>query len=162
MQLGELRPVASPVDCPDSLAFELRLSPEAQAYAPLLRWLVRVDGGVEQLWVDYGALELDALDAERATLRLPRCGPSRCLDDGVHDLSVRAELAGETLASAELAVGFDVPCAAASSGSAAAPANASESDSGCSFGKAASLPCGSIAWLCGVAAAVLAARRRRY
>lgn len=160
-QLGELRPLVSPVDCPDSLVFELRLSPEAQAYLPLMRWLVSVDAGDEQLWVDYGALELDALDAERATLRLPRCGPSRCLDDGAHELRVRAEVAGEELASGALSVGFDVPCPEASPLSDAAPSDAA-SDSGCSLGKTASFPHASIAWWCGVAAAVLAARRRRY
>jgi hypothetical protein len=91
--LGELTPVITPLDCPENLEFELALSAEAMAYVPLMRWLVSVDGGDEQLWVDYGALELEGLESDRAVLRLPRCGRSSCLEGGRHGLSVRAELA---------------------------------------------------------------------
>jgi hypothetical protein len=157
MRIGELTPVATPVNCPEDLAFELALSSEALAYVPLLRWLVSIDGEDEQLWVDYGALELQGQAGDRAVLRLPRCGRASCLADGGHRLSVRAELAGEELVSEPLAIGFDAPCAPA-----AGPTEATDSGS-CSLGAGVrSAAPSSAAWLCCAAAVLWAARRRPY
>jgi hypothetical protein len=157
VQLGLLRPIASPVDCPESLEFQLVLSAEARANVPLMRWLVRVDAGDEQVWVDYGALELEGADADVATLSLPRCAGGSCLGQGSHGLRLRAAVAGEAFASEPLSIDFDVRCAESPPGSAA-----SGSD-GCSLGAPArSLPLSSTALSCVLAALVLAARRRRY
>lgn len=89
------------------------------AYAPLLRLWVRVDGGPEQLWVEYGALELEG---GVGRLRLPRCGTAGCLTAGPHQLVARAEIAGETLSIERAQADFDVPCGPAPSSSRASSA----------------------------------------
>jgi hypothetical protein len=158
-QLGVLRPIASAVDCPETLEFQLALSAEARANVPLMRWLVRVDGGDEQVWVDYGALELEGTEADLATLRLPRCAGSSCLGQGSHGLRLRAAVAGEAFTSEPLSIAFDVPCAAAES----APRGAVSGSDSCSLGAPArSLPLVDTALSWVLAALVLAARRRRY
>jgi hypothetical protein len=157
MRLGEIVPVTSASACPAEVELELTLGPEALAYAPLLRLLVSVDGGNEQLWVDYGALELADPESGRASLRLPRCSGSACLD-GRHELRVRAELAGESANLEALFVRIDVPC------DDPPPSDALPSDeaasSSCALGRSGAPS--SAAWWCCVAGILWAARRRRH
>jgi hypothetical protein len=115
--------------------------------------------GDEQVWVDYGALELQGQDADLATLGLPRCVGASCLASGPHELVLRATVAGEMFASDPIAIDFDVPCTVAVSDSGFA---APDSDSCSLVAGARSMQLSSMAWLCSLTALVLAARRRRY
>jgi hypothetical protein len=108
-RLGRLSPIDDSSDCGD-VRFEWELTEEALAHAALLRLWIRVDAGREQLWVDYGALELETAAGNRGLLRLPRCGQAGCLEAGVHGLEMRAELAGETLQPESLQTSFEVQC----------------------------------------------------
>lgn len=101
----EQRPLASGGTC-EVVEFELELSAEALAFAPLLRLEVSVDEGPWRPWVEYGALELDA---GRAALRLPIC-ENVCLRPGQHQLSLTARVAGEDGDFATSTHAFDVPC----------------------------------------------------
>jgi hypothetical protein len=130
LQIGALTVTPSVRDCLGDVVFEVELSAEALAHAPLLRWFVSVDGGDWQVWADYGALELTSTpEGSRGELALPRCGPAGCLPEGSHGLELRAELAGESLPSAATRVAFDIQCAASTPAddgcSAAAPARSS-------------------------------------
>jgi hypothetical protein len=110
-QLDGLSPIDESTDC-EFVRFEWELTEEALAHAALMRLWVRVDAGREQLWVDYGALEIEVVAAgSRGLLRLPRCGETSCLYAGVHELEVRAELAGEELQPEPLQTSFEVQCA---------------------------------------------------
>jgi hypothetical protein len=113
LQIGPVTVTPGVPDCLDDVRFEVELSAEALAHAPLLRWLVRVDGGDWQVWADYGALELTSMpEGGRGSLALPRCGPAGCLSEGSHNLALRAEVAGESLPSEATSVAFDIECAA--------------------------------------------------
>jgi hypothetical protein len=113
LQIGSITVTPGVRDCPDDVRFEVELSAEALAHAPLLRWLVRVDGSDWQVWADYGALELTSTpEGGRGALALPRCGPAGCLPEGSHSLELRAEVAGESLPSEATSVAFDIECAA--------------------------------------------------
>jgi hypothetical protein len=115
VQIGPLMVTAGVRDCLDDVRFEVELSTEALAHAPLLRWLVRVDGGDWQVWADYGALELTSTpEGGRGELVLPRCGPAGCLPEGSHGLDLRVEVAGQSLPSEATSVAFDIECAASS------------------------------------------------
>jgi hypothetical protein len=131
VSLGSIsaRPESSP--CGSDVMFEWALDADALAHAPLLRLWVRVDGGREQLWVDYGALLVDE-DTGIAELRLPRCGPPGCLLDGVHDLQMRAEVAGESANPEPLQASFELSCPGLATTSDSMPA-ASEGEA-CSLG----------------------------
>jgi hypothetical protein len=127
LQIGSITVTPGVRDCLADVRFEVELSAEALAHAPLLRWLVRVDGSDWQVWADYGALELTSTpEGGRGELALPRCGPAGCLPEGSHGLDIRAEVAGESLPSEATSVAFDIECAASSPTedgcSAAAPA----------------------------------------
>jgi hypothetical protein len=127
LQVGSITVTPGARDCLDDLRFEVELSAEALAHAPLLRWLVSVDGGDWQVWADYGALELTSTpEGGHGELALPRCGPAGCLPEGSHGLDIRVEVAGESLPSEATSVAFDIACAASSPTedgcSAAAPA----------------------------------------
>ncbi len=112
-QLGRLSRIEESSDC-ELVRFEWELTEEALAHAALMRLWIRVDAGREQLWVDYGALELESTAAgNRGLLRLPRCGTAGCLEAGVHGLEVRAELAGETVQPEPLQTSFEVRCPSA-------------------------------------------------
>ena len=108
-QLGRLSPIEEGLDCEQS-RFEWELTPETLAHAPLMRLWLRADGGSEQLWVDYGALQIEMAADSRAILLLPRCGPVSCLDPGVHALELRVELAGESIQPEPLRTSFEVQC----------------------------------------------------
>jgi hypothetical protein len=152
MRLGEIAAVASPRECPDDIELALTLAPEALAHAPLLRLLLSIDGGEEQLWVDYGALRLEDEESGRASLRLPRCSRGTCLE-GSHQLRVRAELAGEGLSIEPLSVRVDVPCTTV-------PLPEARTSDSCALSRrgAPSLA----AWWCCAAGVLWAARRRRH
>jgi hypothetical protein len=109
-QLGRLRPIEGSLEC-EPVRFEWALPPEALAHAPLMRLWLRVDGGPEQLWVDYGALEIEMAADDRAILILPPCVlEAGCLYPGVHALELRVELAGESLQPEPLRTSFEVDC----------------------------------------------------
>jgi hypothetical protein len=155
VRLGEIVPMTSSMACPGDVELELTLGPEALAYAPLLRLLVSVDGGDEQLWVDYGALVLEGAESGRASLRLPRCSGSTCLG-GRHELRVRAELASENLSLEPLSIRIDVPCDDTLA-VAATPSDEAPSGS-CALTRGTVGP--SVAWWCLASILWLACRRR--
>jgi hypothetical protein len=110
-QLGPLELLPSDAECVDVLRFALTLDEAALAYAPLSRFDLSVDGGVGQLWVDYGALPIERSAAgSRGLLDLPRCTSTGCLEGGTHRLQLRARVAGEGLAPEPLDLTFDVQC----------------------------------------------------
>lgn len=87
----------SAAECPELLRFNLELDEAALALAPLARFEVRIDGGAEQLWVDYGALRIERDETgARGVLELPRCGVQGCLSAGPHFLELRVRIAGES------------------------------------------------------------------
>jgi len=94
-RLGTLEAVETGDACTEHFELELTLDPAALAYVPLLRLYARVDGGSEQLLVDYGALEVRE-GSNLGLVRVPRCGGS-CLGRGEHVLDVRGAIAGEEL-----------------------------------------------------------------
>lgn len=111
ISVGPLRFVPAGEVCPSRLRFELELDEAALAYAPLSRFMLSVDYGEEQLWVDYGALPIEpGAEGSRGVLELPRCGLTSCLEHGSHALSMRMLIAGEELAPAPLDVFFSVDC----------------------------------------------------
>lgn len=131
VRLGTIAALPQGSPCDSDVSFEWALDPDALAYAALLRLWVRVDGGVEQLWVDYGALLVDE-DTGVAELRLPRCGTSDCLLDGTHRIQMRAEVAGESADPERLEASFALACdEPATTGAANEDASSSE---GCSLG----------------------------
>lgn len=147
--LGALEAVVTSNLCGD-VTFEWTLEPEVLAHAALLRLSVRIDGGPEQLWIDYGALEVDAETAV-ARLRLPRCGVSGCLADGVHELEVQAEIAGEATQPEPLGVTFELSCGEARASSLAEDDASTSACSTSSSGRAGRAPLGAMicAWLYG-------------
>jgi hypothetical protein len=150
--LGSISALPQSSACESDVVFEWALDADALAHAPLLRLWVRVDGGSEQLWVDYGALQVDEATGV-AELRLPRCGSLSCLLDGGHGLEMRAEIAGESAAPMSLRTSFDVVCPDA------AVISASSTDTnesaGCSLGAPARPERSGFAFL----GAILALRR---
>ena len=115
LRAGSLRLAPGEASCPEQLRFELELELDAAAlaYAPLARFMVRIDGGVEQLWIDYGALPIESgAEGSRGVLELPRCGTRSCLDHGSHFLELRMEIAGEDASTAPLELDFVVDCPA--------------------------------------------------
>lgn len=161
--LGALRALPEAEDCPEDLRFELTLDSGALAYAPLLRLMLRIDAGEEQLFIDFGALELDA---GRSVLELPRCGASSCLASGPHALRLRADIAGEAFGSEPLALNFDVSCADSALTTAASrgsfdDASASTSEAGCALASRSQPSSGFCAALFVSVGLVLSALRRR-
>jgi hypothetical protein len=155
-RLGELT-LANGDDCGE-LDFELELSAEAAAHVPLMRWFVRIDGGREQVWIEYGALEVTENDGvQRGSLRLPRCGLSGCLEEGPHELTLRAEVAGAETAPEPLVLDFDVACPTPARASEPAP----EDEEGCSIRRASASARDLSLLILGVGAAVAGAARRR-
>jgi hypothetical protein len=115
LRLGALSLLPPEGECPDRLRFELTLDAAALAYAPLSRFDVSIDGGAEQLWVDYGALPIESSAlGNRGVLELPRCGSAGCLEGGLHRLKLRVQVAGESLEPAPLELEFEVQCPAPS------------------------------------------------
>lgn len=151
VQIGPITATSGPRDCLGAVTFELALSPEALAHAPLMRWLVSVDGGDWQVWADYGALELTGAPGNgRGTLTLPRCGSAVCLPEGSHGLDVRAEVAGEALTTDVASVTFDIDCA-----------EPEPSDEGCAVAAPGRSGSARSAFTLGVLAAALCAAMRR-
>lgn len=152
---GALRQVPSDASCPERLRFELDLDAAALAYAPLARFMLRLDYGEEQLWIDYGALPIES-DAEgsRGVLELPRCGINSCLEHGSHVLTLSMQIAGEDLSPATLDLGFAIDCPVPLAADSNASSGAS-SESSCALhgkahqrGRAAALAAAAvIAWL---------------
>jgi hypothetical protein len=134
VSLGRIEADVESAAACDLLTFEWELDGDALARAPLLSLWARVDEGPEQLWVDYGALEVDVTaDGAAARLSLPRCdASSSCLEAGGHLLRVRAEVAGETLQPEPIETSFDVRCV----DGALAPA-ANDSSAACSLERTA-------------------------
>ena len=135
VSLGTISALPQSSPCGSDVTFEWALDPDALAHAPLLRLWIRVDGSTEQLWVDYGALQVDE-ETGLAQLRLPRCGPASCLLDGRHEVQMRAEVAGESADPEPLGASFDLLCPdsmTTSGPSSGASASASASE-GCSLG----------------------------
>lgn len=91
-RLGTLQAIETSA-CAEFFELELTLDAATLAYLPLLRLYARVDGGFEQLLVDYGALEVRE-GSSVGLLRVPRCG-GVCLPGGEHLLEVRGVIAGE-------------------------------------------------------------------
>ncbi|MEY4546811.1 MAG: hypothetical protein RL685_3006 [Pseudomonadota bacterium] len=112
--------------CPELLRFTLELDPAALALVPLARWEVSLDGGPEQLWVDYGALRIESDEAgSRGLLELPRCGVQGCLSPGPHHLQLRVSVAGQSREPQPLQLDFE-PCPW--------PDSVSDGDEGCALG----------------------------
>jgi hypothetical protein len=153
--LGAITALEQAEGCPEELTFDLALDVEALAHAPLMRWYVSVDRGDEQLWVDYGALDLSAGDGH-ARLTLPRCGTRACLERGEHSLTVWARVAGESFNPAPLELSFYLDCPAES-----AEAPSSVPTLGCQLRSTAARS--SLGWLVGCLGALtlLAKARRR-
>lgn len=86
--------------------FELMPDDALLAYLPQLKLSVRVDGGPEQTWFDYGALSVEDGSTQ---LSLRQCFPD-CLSDGSHSLEVTAELAGELGTLEPVTVEFKTNC----------------------------------------------------
>jgi len=150
MRLGGLAVTGTDGACPSTLELELELTPEALAYAPLLRLWARIDGGREQLFVDYGALEVEA-SASSTLFELLRCGGETCLEAGAHVLELRAEIAGEQLQIETARVSFDIDCAAPS----APDSSASDSSASCSMARPQQSGHGMILLMLGLALSAL-------
>lgn len=156
LSVGPLRLAPSDESCPEQLRFELELDAAALAYAPLARFMLRVDYGEEQLWVDYGALPIESgAEGSHGVLELPRCGTQSCLEHGSHSLALSMQVAGEDLAAAPLELDFVVDCPALGADSSDAT-----SESGCALGGTAHRREHDAA-LAGVAGLIWLARRRR-
>lgn len=156
VSLGSISALPQSSPCGSDVSFEWALDADVLAHAPLLRVWVRIDGGREQLWVDYGALSVDA-GTGVAELRLPRCGTFLCLSDGSHRLEMRAEVAGEGAQPEPLEASFVLSCGEPATTSAQA-ADTSSSEASCSLG-ASTRPKPSDLALLG--AALLSSRWRR-
>jgi hypothetical protein len=117
-RFGTLQPPQEDPDCGERIRFELQLEDAALAYAPLSRFGLRIDGGDEQIWVDYGALPIES-DAEgsRGVLELPRCGAQGCLEAGAHRLRLSVQVAGEIRQPDAIELAFELQCPAPDSGS---------------------------------------------
>jgi hypothetical protein len=125
MQLGTLRPLGP--KC--GVDVELIVDPLLLPFLPQLKLSVSVDGRAEEMWFDYGTLEVTD---ERAVLSMPGCsGPQPCLSDGEHTLRVTAELAGELGTLAPVDVTLQTRCQ-----------NAEVAETAASDGDAASADCG--------------------
>jgi hypothetical protein len=158
-RLGELSLASGEDDC-GGLEFELALTAEAAAHVSLMRWFVRIDGGREQVWIEYGALEVvETEGGRRGVLRLPRCGDlGGCLTEGAHELELRAEVAGAPTAPDPLQIDFDVLCSTPiTAGVAAEPA----SDDGCTIRNVRAAKPETCLSILGVAAIAVLARLRR-
>jgi hypothetical protein len=130
LQLGPLELVPTEEACVDRLRFELTLDDAALAYAPLSRFDVSIDGGREQLWVDYGALPIESrAEGSRGLLEFPRCSSTGCLAGGTHRLELSARVAGEGLQPEPLELTFDVQCPVDD--------DSLEPDAGCSLSRSA-------------------------
>jgi hypothetical protein len=101
--------LSSPTEeCPDVLRFTLALEDAALALAPLARFEFRLDGGEQQLWVDYGALRIERDEAgERGVLELPRCTAQSCLSPGAHHLQLSVRVAGQSRTPEPLELDFE-------------------------------------------------------
>ena len=102
MRLGSLR--ALDLGC--GAGAELTVDPLVLEFLPQLKLSVSVDGAPEQVWFDYGALDVED---GRAKLSLRDCFPS-CLGNGPHTMRVTAELAGETGTLEPIDVAFETEC----------------------------------------------------
>jgi hypothetical protein len=95
--------------CPDVLRFTLALDDAALALAPLARFEFRLDGGEQQLWVDYGALRIERDEAgNRGVLELPSCTAESCLSPGPHQLELHVRVAGQSSVPEPLLLDFEV------------------------------------------------------
>jgi MYXO-CTERM domain-containing protein len=103
MQLGTLEPRAGGCGAP---VFRLTLDPAVLAYLPHLKLSVSVDGGPTETFFDYGTLQV--VDGQ-ATIELPEC-LSACIDTGMHQLVLIAEIAGEPGTLEPIEVAFEVDC----------------------------------------------------
>jgi hypothetical protein len=158
-RLGELSVAPGGDDC-GGLEFDLELTAEAAAHVPLMRWFVRIDGGREQVWIEYGALEVvETQGGRRGVLRLPRCGRiGGCLTEGTHELELRVEIAGAPTAPAPMTLDFHIECPTPNTAQVAAePA----SDDGCVIRSAQPAKPDTCLSILGVAAVAVAARLRR-
>lgn len=128
-RVGALTAESSAAECEDSLRF-LMTDRATLAYAPIARFTVRIDGGEEQLWVDYGALPITGTaEGSSAEFVLPRCGPTACLPAGHHQLLVQMDVAGVDAQPEPSRLDFDVSCPLPEFESDAA----SDTDSGCTL-----------------------------
>jgi len=110
---GTLLPPQEDPDCGERIRFELKLENAALAYAPLARFGLRIDGGDEQLWVDYGALPIESdAGGSQGVLELPRCGPQGCLAAGAHRLRLSVQVAGEIRQPDPIELAFELHCPA--------------------------------------------------
>jgi hypothetical protein len=156
--VGPLRFVPGDGVCPSELRFELELDEAALAYAPLSRFLVSVDYGEEQLWVDYGALPIETgTNGAFGVLELPLCGGGDCLTHGSHALYMRMEIAGEQLLPEPIILSFSVNCPPAP----ATDSSADSSKASCSIEGTARARGSSAELLCITCLTWLALRRRR-
>jgi hypothetical protein len=104
MVIGTLAPTAAP-NCEAS--FTLDLDAAAAEYAPLMRLSVSVDGGPPVTWLDYGFVQPDQ---GQVTLQIANCQPV-CLEPGAHELTLSAEIAGETAQPDPVELQFEHDCA---------------------------------------------------
>jgi hypothetical protein len=114
MRLGTLQVLSAP-KCGVDIALDV--DPLLVPYLPQLKLSISVDGGAEQVWFDYGTLEVTD---GRAQLSLPSCSAQPCLTDGVHSLFVTAELAGELGTLEPVEVSVETRCNVSAAGSAPA------------------------------------------
>ena len=129
MTLGNISGPRNPDGCGYELTFELRLSPEALAYAPLLRVAAQVDELDWGVVANYGALNIEN---GTALLTLPTCTPEGCIDSGLRELELRATIAGEE-GEAVLVHSFEVEACADAAASAAPVIDSPGGNSGCSI-----------------------------
>jgi hypothetical protein len=87
-------------------SFVLDLDAAAAEYAPLMRLSVIVDGGPRTTWLDYGFVQPEQ---GRVALEIANCSPV-CLGPGVHDLTITAEIAGETAQPDPIELRFEHDC----------------------------------------------------
>ena len=86
--------------------FVLDLDDAAAEYAPLMRLSVSVDGGPPTTWLDYGVVQPDQ---GRVALQIADCDPV-CLGPGAHELTLSAEIAGETAQPEPVELQFEHDC----------------------------------------------------
>jgi hypothetical protein len=141
-------------ECSELLSFTLELDDAALALAPLARFDVSLDGGAEQLWIDYGALRVESDEAgSRGVLELPRCGARGCISPGPHHLRLRVSVAGQSREPEPLELDFE-PCPW--------PAGASDEQEGCALARPARSDGGGLGLeLLALALALAFGRRRR-
>ncbi|MDD9941044.1 MAG: hypothetical protein OXU20_08410 [Myxococcales bacterium] len=101
-ELGRL--TQTDVNC--GAQFNLRLDDAVLPYLAQLKLSAQVNDGMVRTWFEHGTLV--ATDGE-AVLSLEQCFP-QCLDDGSHELTVTAELAGQAEGLEPVTVSFDVAC----------------------------------------------------